>query len=95
MVVGTGKIKFQLFDTGSLKAKRSVVKSIIHRTRNKFNVSIAETRYQDVHDWAEIGFTIAGNDTRKINSVLDKIIGFIDNLGLAMIVDSQIEIIHL
>ena len=94
MVVGTGKIKFRLFDSGSLKAKRSVVKSIIHRTRNKFNISIAETDYQDVHQWAEIGFTMAGSDGRQINSALDKVIRFIDNLGLAMIVDSQIEIIH-
>ena len=95
MIVGTGKIKFRLFDVNSLKAKRSIVKSIVHRTKNKFNVSIAETDFQDSHQWAEIGFAVTGNDSRKMNSTLDKIIGFTDDLGLAMISDTRIEIIHL
>jgi uncharacterized protein YlxP (DUF503 family) len=94
MVVGTGKIKFRLFDTDSLKGKRKIVKSIIQRIRNNFNISVAETDFNDSHDWLEIGFSMTGNDSRVINSKLDKIINFADELGLAVIVDSQIEIIH-
>jgi len=94
MVVGTGKIKFRLFDVNSLKGKRKIVKSIIQRIRNNFNISIAETNFNDSHDWLEIGFSITGNDSRVVNSKLDKVINFADELGLAMIVDAQIEIIH-
>lgn len=94
MVVGTGKIKFRLFDTDSLKGKRKIVKSIIQRIRNNFNISVAETDFNDSHDWLEIGFSMTGNDSRVMNSKLDKIINFADELGLAVIVDSQIEIIH-
>lgn len=95
MVVGTLKVRFRMFDVASLKAKRSIVKSIINRTRNKFNVSIAETGTLDSHQWCEIGVCTVGNDSRKINSVLDIVLDFMENMDLAMLADSQIEIIHL
>ncbi len=95
MVVGTGKIKFRLFDTDSLKGKRKIVKSIIQRIRNNFNISVAETDFNDSHDWLEIGFSMTGNDSQVMNSKLDKVINFADELGLAVIVDSRIEIIHI
>lgn len=79
----------------SLKGKRKIVKSIIQRIRNNFNISVAETDFNDSHDWLEIGFSITGNDSRVVNSKLDKVIDFADELGLAVIVDAQIEIIHL
>lgn len=90
-----GKIKFRLFGINSLKEKRKVVKSVTQRIKNNFNISVAETDFNDSHDWFEMGFSITGNDSRVINSKLDKIINFADKLGLAMIVDTQIEIIHL
>ena len=95
MVVGTAKIKFRLFDVSSLKAKRGIIKSMVRRTANRFNVSVAETGYQDSHDWAEIGFSITGSDSRHVNAQVDKAIDFVDAMGLAMICDTQMEIIHL
>jgi hypothetical protein len=94
MVVGTGKIKFRIFNTDSLKGKRKIVKSIIQRIRNNFNISVAETDFNNSHDWLEIGFSMTGNDSRVMNSKLDKVINFADELGLAVLVDSRIEIIH-
>jgi hypothetical protein len=95
MVVGTGKIKFKLYGVGSLKEKRSIVKAIIHRIKNKFNISIAETDYNDSHLWAQIGFSMVGNDARLVNSKLDKVFNFADDMGLAQIADTQMEILHL
>lgn len=95
MVVGTAKIDFRLFDVFSLKDKRRVIKPIISRTRNKFNISIAETDFQDSLEKARIGFSITSNHPGKVNSMVDKAINFIDGMGLAMITDTQIEIISL
>ena len=95
MVVGTGKIKFKLYDVNSLKGKRKIVKSIIRRIRNKFNISIAETDYNDSHSLAQIGFSITGNNARVINSKLDKVFNMAEDLGLAQVTDTQMEIIHL
>jgi uncharacterized protein YlxP (DUF503 family) len=95
MVVGTGKIKFKLYGVSSLKEKRSIVRAIINRIKKKFNVSIGEIDYNDSHVWAQIGFSIVGNDARVVNSKLDKVLNMADDLGLAQIADTQIEIIHL
>ncbi|MCF6247464.1 MAG: DUF503 domain-containing protein [Desulfobacula sp.] len=95
MVVGTGKIKLRLYDISSLKGKRRIVKSMINRIRNKFNISIAEIEYNDSHSWAQIGFSITGNDSRVINSKIDKVFNMADDMGLAQITDTQMEIIHL
>ena len=95
MVVGTGIITFRLHDCRSLKGKRKVVKSIISRLRNNFNASVAEIGSNDVHQRAEIGFSLIGNDQSIINSKIDKMINLAEDLGLAEIIDTEIEIIHL
>lgn len=95
MVVGIGIITFRLHDCRSLKGKRKVVKSIISRLRNNFNASVAEIGSNDVHQRAEIGFSLIGNDQSIINSKIDKMINLAENLGLAEIIDTEMEIIHL
>ena len=68
---------------------------MINRLRNNFNVSIAEVGSNDVYQRAEIGFSLVGNDTALINSKIDKIFNMADDLGLAEIIDTEMEIIHL
>ena len=95
MVVGSGIIIFRLHDCRSLKGKRKIVKSIISRLQNNFNVSVAEVGSNDIHQIAEIGFVLVGNNKAVINSKIDKIFNMADELGLAEIIDSKMEIINL
>ncbi len=94
MVTGLGIITFRLHDCRSLKGKRKIVKSLIARLRNQFNASIAEVGANDVHQKAMIGFSLTGNDGRVINSKVDKLINMAQELGLAEIIDTEVEIIH-
>lgn len=95
MVVGIGIITFRLHDCRSLKGKRKVIKTIINKIRNNFNASVAEVGSNDIYQRAEIGITLVGSDQPLVNSKLDKIINLADSLGLAELVDSEIEIIIL
>ena len=94
MVTGLGIITFRLHDCHSLKGKRKIVKSLIARLRNQFNASIAEVGSNDVHQKALIGFSLTGNDARVINSKVDKLVNMAEELGLAEIIDTEVEIIH-
>ena len=95
MVVGIGIVVFRLHECRSLKAKRPVVKSLISQMRNHFNASVAEVGANDIHQRAEIGFTLAGSDHKIINAKIDKMLNFVEDLGLAEMIDSEIEIIHM
>jgi uncharacterized protein len=95
MVVGIGIITFRLHECRSLKAKRKVVKSLISRLRNNFNASVAEVGSNDVYQRAEIGFSFVGNNQAVINSKIDKIVNLADDLGLAEIIDTEMEIMHI
>ena len=95
MVVGMGTITFRLHECRSLKGKRRVVKSIISQLRNHFNVSVAEVGSNDIHQRAEIGFSLVGNSRRVINAKIDKLFNMVDDMGLAEFIDSEMEIINL
>jgi uncharacterized protein len=95
MIVGTGLITLRLHDCHSLKGKRKVVKSMINRLRNNFNASVAEVGSNDIYQKAEIGFSLVGNNAALINSKIDKLFNKAEDMGLAEIVDTEMEIIHI
>jgi len=95
MVIGAGILIFRLHDCHSLKSKRSLIKTIVNQIRNNFNVSVAEVGANDVYQRAEIGFALAGSDHGLINAKIDKILNLVEDLGLAEVVDTEMEIIHL
>jgi uncharacterized protein YlxP (DUF503 family) len=95
MVVGVVRLTLHIPENDSLKGKRRVVKQIIERTRNRFDIAINETDLQDSHREAELGLACVGNDRRVVNSVLDRAIGYIDSLGTAFITGNVLEILNI
>jgi uncharacterized protein YlxP (DUF503 family) len=95
MVVGYGIITFRLHDCRSLKEKRSVVKAIVHQIQNQFNASVAEVGANDIHQTAEIGFSLVGNNGPVINSKMDKILNLAHELRMAQVIDSEMEMMRL
>ena len=93
MVIGVCHLDIMIHDNFSLKGKRQVLKRVIDRVKQKFNVSIAEVGENDKWQRAQVGFCVVGNDKRYVNSSLDKIANFIDDLRVADILGSEIEIL--
>jgi len=94
MVVGVCHLDLVLPEGSSLKAKRSVIKSLITRVRSKFNVSIAEVGGHDLWQRARVGICLVGSDKPFINSSLDKVLDYIERLGLLEVVGSEMEFLH-
>ena len=95
MVIGYGVLMLRLHDCRSLKVKRGIIKAIVSRIRNHFNASVAEVGENDVHQRAHIGFAVVGSDQKVINAKMDKLLDFVEDLGLAEMVDTEMEIFHL
>ncbi len=95
MVVGVGWVDLLIPESRSLKEKRKVVRSTVDRLRARFNVAVAEVGDLELWGRARIGFAVVSNDSRFVNSVLDQIRDAIDNMSLAIVANSQIEIMHL
>jgi uncharacterized protein len=95
MIVGIIRLRVRLPGNHSLKGKRRVVKSLIGQVRSRFNVAVSEIALNDVWQRAEIGISTIGNSQPIINSVLDKVLEFIERTCLVEIIDTDIEIINM
>ena len=95
MAVGVCRVSLRLPENHSLKGKRQVVKSLLSRLHNRFNVSAAEIDDQDSWQMVALGVTCVSNSERHANQVLASVISFIRSERLdAEIVDYETEIIH-
>ncbi len=88
MVIGVITWEIQIFDARSLKEKRKVVKSLKERLRSRFNLSVAETGYQDSWQRAEITAAIVATDTPYADKVLNKADALVEAEALGRIAAS-------
>ena len=69
-----------------------VVKSIIAKVQNKFNVSIAEIAEQDTLQTVVLGMACVAGSVRQADSIVDHAIRFIEDSTEAEITDIQREL---
>ncbi len=93
MFVGISQIELFIPESGSLKSKRFVLKSIKTKIQNKFNVSIAEVGSNDKWQRSTLGIATVSNDRKMVDSTLNKIINFVENDFRVELVDYSIEIL--
>ena len=93
MIVGVMEVELKIGDSCSLKDKRKVVKSLIDRTKNNFNVSIAEVGSNDILNFAILGLSFVSSTSRFVDKTFDKIINFWESNFNIEIVDLRRELL--
>lgn len=78
MVVATCTIRLGLYSALSLKDKRQIVKSILARLPQQFNVAVAEVDHQDVWQTAVISLVTVGNDAAHLHSTLEHAVAWLE-----------------
>jgi uncharacterized protein YlxP (DUF503 family) len=91
MVVGTATVELFVPASGSLKMKRSVVRRVRDRVRNKFNVSIAEVDHLDKWQRATLGIAFVANEGRFVDEVLGKVLREIRSEPELEVIDVLVE----
>jgi uncharacterized protein YlxP (DUF503 family) len=81
MIIGVMTTNLHLQGIGSLKEKRSIVKSVIGRLQSRFNISISEVDHNDSKTVATLGISVVGNDSSFIDSQLEAVATFMRRDG--------------
>ncbi len=91
MIVGLLSIEIYIPGSASLKEKRMVLKSLKDRAHKKYNVSVAETGYQDKWQRALLGFALVAEKEKFAQEALNKIFTWLDNEPAFEIVQFNFE----
>lgn len=93
-IIGLCTIEFHLPDVSSLKQKRSILKSMLSKLHNQFNVSASEVDENDRWQSAVIAIVVVSNSSRHAQQVLQTALGWIESrYPEAMIVKQTIEML--
>lgn len=94
MVIGVCTLELSLPANHELKGKRRVLQSIIAKTREQFNVSVAEIDEQDKWQVAVLAIVAVSNNADYVHGLLTKVVESIDRGHFdAVIADYEIEIL--
>ena len=74
----SAKLTFYIPYAASLKDKRQVCRSLIDKTRQRFNMSIAEVDTQDIYQTLTIGVAVVSGDAAYARRSIDEIIRYME-----------------
>jgi len=95
MSVGVCRLKIHIPGSRSLKDKRSVVKSLIARLRQQFNLSVAEVDDHDLWQMATIGMACVSQHNNRVDEVISAAISLIErDFPTIEIVEKEKEIFN-
>ncbi len=92
MIIGICYLDVIIHGNHSLKEKRKVLRGIFDRTKSRFNISIAEVGDNDLWQRAKIGFTVVGNDKNYIDSVINAVVEYIEQMRVLEIISRHSDI---
>ena len=96
MIIGAARVTLYMDAVDSLKEKRRVVKPLLQRIHNRFNVAAAEIADLDDHRIATLGITCVSNSGPHCDEVLATVTSFIErNVELGQLGEIETELIHL
>lgn len=68
-----------IYDAQSLKNKRAVLKRILKRLQNEFNIAVSELEYQDLWQRTRIGLVTIASDKVIAEQTMQQALDFIDS----------------
>lgn len=93
MQVGLCELTFFFHGATSVRDKRGQLRRMLDRTRQRWPLAIAEVDEHDSANRAKVGFALVGGDRREIESQIDRIIQFMDDMHLGQRIGVEREIL--
>ena len=91
MHILSAKLTFYIPHATSLKDKRQVRRSVVDKTRQRFNASVAEVDTQDSHQTLTVAFAVVSGDAAHAQNSLDEIIRYMEEHADAELIEVERE----
>ncbi|MBT2665767.1 DUF503 family protein [Bacillus sp. ISL-4] len=79
MIVGSVQCECIIHDTHSLKEKRAVLQRVMTRLKQKFNISVAETDFQELWQRTKITIVTVTSSRKATERELQNALKFLDS----------------
>jgi uncharacterized protein YlxP (DUF503 family) len=89
MFVGIVRIELHLPGSGSLKDKRSVVRSLKERIRQRVRAAVAEVDHQDLWQRAALGVAVVSGERGQVGEMLQSVRNLVEGTHGAELIDWQ------
>lgn len=89
MFVGTVRIELHLPGATSLKDKRSIVRGLKDRIRQRVHAAVAEVDHQDLWQRAAIGVAVVSGEARQVGEMLQSVRNLVESTFGAELLDWQ------
>ncbi len=90
MVVSMIQFRLELPPIASIKDKRRIVSSLKEKLANRFHLSVAEVEMQDSLRYAQIGAALVSNSRSFGESVMHKVLAFVEKNSEGVLLETEI-----
>ena len=91
MHVAALEVRLHVPEANSLKDKRQVIRSILDRMRNHFQVAAAEVEEQDEHRTAVLGFACVSGSPHHAREVVAKVLDALRAHPVARVISHTLD----
>jgi uncharacterized protein YlxP (DUF503 family) len=81
MFIASARVEIFIGEAHSLKEKRQIIKSVLQRMKNAFNVSVAEVDDMDRWQVGVLGVACVSGDITHARQQLEAVLGFLERDG--------------
>jgi len=92
LFVGIVRIELHIPASNSLKAKRSVVRSLKDRIRTRVQAAVAEVDHQDLWQRAALGVAVVSGEHRQVGEMLQAVRRLVEGAHGAELLDWQEQV---
>jgi hypothetical protein len=91
MHIAALQVELEITDSRTLKDKRHVIRSLLDRVRNRFNVGAAEVGKNDSVRYATLAAVGVANERAFLDSMMAKVSDLIESDPRAVVLAEQLE----
>ena len=92
MVIGTLEVDLYLEDSQSLKSRRRVIKGLIARLRQKFNVAVTEIGDKNLWQRTTLAMVSLSDDSKYLDGLLSTVLNYLEREKSVQVLDHRVRV---